>query len=303
MSIPVVPTRLLGTSLLVAAAASWGLGTVLSKYALGGYPASLLLPFQLLCSAVLLGVFLLVTKEPVRSVQRPLRMSLLGVLNPGVAYALGLVGLSYIEASTSVVIWATEPVLIVVMAFVILREPLSGWVVACLAAAMLGIGLIVGAPSTGNATIGVVLTFTSVMACAVYTIVLRRMSLSDGTLPIVWIQQVSALAFAALVLLVWKLFNTVSIDPTVRETAAAVASGATYYGLGFLLYVSGLRRTSAARAGTFLTLIPAFGLLFSAVLLGERFSAIQAVGAAAVIVSMVVLTVAENRAHAAPSSS
>lgn len=41
----------------------WGLGTVLSKYALGGIDASLLLPFQLACSVLLLGAFLLVTRS------------------------------------------------------------------------------------------------------------------------------------------------------------------------------------------------------------------------------------------------
>lgn len=290
------PTSVLsGTPLLVAAAASWGLGTVLSKYALGGYPPSLLLPFQLMCSALLLGVMLLVSRQRPRDVERPARMALLGVLNPGLSYALGLIGLSSIQASTSVVIWATEPVLIVVMAFVFLREPLSIWAVACLLTAMVGIGLIVGAPSTNNATIGIVLTFASVLACALYTVVLRRWSLHDGILPVVWIQQVSALVFAAVVALTWAGLHSATIDPTGRETLAVIASGATYYGLGFVFYVSGLRRTSAARAGTFLTLIPVFGLTFSAVLLGERFTSAQAVGAVTVIVSMAVLALADAR--------
>jgi len=43
---------------LIGAAACWGLGTVLSKYALGGFDASVLLPFQLTCSVLLLGGFL-----------------------------------------------------------------------------------------------------------------------------------------------------------------------------------------------------------------------------------------------------
>ena len=295
MTTSLVGSPRLTTTFLVGAAASWGLGTVLSKYALGGFPPSVLLPVQLLCSALLLGAFLVVGHQSVRSVSQPGRMALLGILNPGISYALGLIGLTYIEASTSVVIWATEPVIIVVMAFAILREPLSSWAVGCLASAMVGIALIVGAPAAGNATIGVVITFASVTACAVYTILLRRMSLNDGTLPVVWIQQVSALVFAATVALVWSMLHTVSVSPTLQETMAAAASGATYYGLGFLLYVSGLRRTSAARAGTFLTLIPVFGLLFSAALLGERFTAVQAVGSLVVIGSMAALTLTDTR--------
>jgi drug/metabolite transporter (DMT)-like permease len=121
------------------------------------------------------------------------------------------------------------------------------------------------------------------------------MSLTDGTLPVVWIQQVSALAFALVIVLIWYGASGVSIEPSGRQTLAALASGATYYGLGFLLYVSGLRRTSAARAGTFLTLIPVFGLVFSALLLQERFTRIQMIGALIVIATMAVLTWSDSR--------
>ena len=71
--------------------------------------------------------------------------------------------------------------------------------------------------------------------------------------------------------------------------ASAIVAGALYYGVAFLLYIAGLRRTSAARAGMFLTLIPVFGLLFSAVLLGETLDTGQFVGSMVVIGSMTVL--------------
>lgn len=39
-------------------------------------------------------------------------MAWLGVLNPGLAYLLGLIGRSQISASLSVLLWAVEPVAI-----------------------------------------------------------------------------------------------------------------------------------------------------------------------------------------------
>jgi len=107
---------------LVGAAMCWGLGTVLSKYALGGIDASLLLPFQLTCSVLLLGTFLLATRSSLRGINRSMQIAALGVLNPGIAYALGLIALAHINASVSVMIWATEPVVIVLLAFALLRE-------------------------------------------------------------------------------------------------------------------------------------------------------------------------------------
>jgi len=130
---------------LIGAAVCWGLGTVLSKYALGGFDASLLLPFQLTCSVLLLGAFLLATGSSVRGIQHSMKVAALGVLTPGIAYALALIGLAQINASLSVIIWATEPVLIVLMAFVFLHERLPLTSVLCLASAMAGVALIIGA--------------------------------------------------------------------------------------------------------------------------------------------------------------
>lgn len=274
---------------LVGAAACWGLGTVLSKYALGGFDASQLLPFQLACSVLLLGAFLLATGSSARGVHRAGRVAALGVLNPGIAYALGLIGLARIDASLSVIIWATEPVLIVAMAFVFLRERMPLWSVLCLASAMAGVALIIGAPAHTASWTGVVLTFVSVMACALYSILLRSMDLTDGTLPVVFLQQASALAFAVVVLVVAQGWSIATIHPSASEVVSAIVSGALYYGVAFLLYVAALRRTSASRAGTSLTLIPVFGLLFSVLLLGEALNPAQLLGSAVVIGSMAML--------------
>ena len=274
---------------LIGAAVCWGLGTVLSKYALGGFDASLLLPFQLTCSVLLLGAFLLATGSSVRGIQHSMKVAALGVLNPGIAYALGLIGLARINASLSVIIWATEPVLIVLMAFVFLHERLPLWSVLCLASAMAGVALIIGAPFEGDSLTGVVLTFSAVLACALYSILLRRMDLTDGTLPVVFLQQISALAFAVVVLFIAPGQSLGTINATPSQVASAIVAGAFYYGVAFLLYVAGLRRTSAARAGMFLTLIPVFGLLFSALLLGEALDTGQFLGSIVVIGSMTVL--------------
>ena len=278
---------------LTGAAACWGVGTVLTKFALDGFDAPVLLPFQLTCSVLLLGVFLLATGSSVRGIRHPVKIGALGVLNPGIAYALGLTALAQIDASVSVVIWATEPVLIVLLAFAFLHERLPMWAVLCLASAMAGVGLIVGAPSEAGSLTGVVLTFAAVLACALYSILLRRMDLTDSTLPVVFLQQASALAFAVVVLVAAQGGSWGRSDATVTQTLSAVAGGAFYYGVAFLLYVAGLRRTSAARAGMFLTLIPVFGLVFSSLLLGETMDARQLVGSVVVIGSMATLAIRE----------
>ena len=287
----------LSSAYLIGAAACWGMGTVLSKYSLGGFEASRLLPFQLACSVLMLGAFLMVTNASVRGVQHGGKVAVLGILNPGIAYALGLVGLTQIDVSVSVIIWATEPVLIVVLAFAFLRERLALASVVCLASAMAGVALIIGTPAHVASLTGVVLTLISVIACAVYSILLRYMDLRDGTLPVVFLQQASALAFAVVVLIVTHGRSATAVHASPSQVVSAIVAGALYYGVAFLLYVAALRRTSASRAGMSLTLIPVFGLLFSVLLLGEALGAAQLLGSAVVIGSMAVLA----RRSASPS--
>jgi probable blue pigment (indigoidine) exporter len=282
-----MPVRPRSAVFLVAAALFWGLGTVLTKYALNGFTSTTLLPLQLMCSVALLGAAVAVRKERLDFTPENRRAALLGVLNPGIAYALGLLGLARIDASVSVVLWATEPVLIMILAVLILRERVKPASALALLIAMLGVLLIVGRPSGTATVVGVLLTLAAVTACALYSIVLRRMHLVDGTLPIVFMQQVTALAFALLVFAVVSAIQDLGpTSPTSLELGAAVAGGALYYGAAFWVYVSGLRRTTAARAGMYLTLIPVFGLVFSWLLLDERLNVAQVLGAVLVIGSL-----------------
>jgi len=112
--------------LIVLATACWGGGTVLSKQVLDRGVAPLtLLAIELAASSLLLVLGALVLG--VRPDWSPTlaKLALLGVLNPGIAYALGLLGLVTITASLSVLLWATEPVLIMLLAVLLLRERIA----------------------------------------------------------------------------------------------------------------------------------------------------------------------------------
>jgi probable blue pigment (indigoidine) exporter len=289
-------------ALLVPAMLCWGLGTVLTKYALSGFTPLTLLPFQLVCSVTFLSVLLWLTGQTpqLRVVNR--RAALLGALNPGVAYALGLLGLARIDASVSVVLWATEPLLVVLLALLVLHERAGQSTLIVLFLAMLGVALIIGTPMGPASPLGVTLTLAAVTACALYSVLLRRMHLTDGSLSIVWAQQVVALLFAATVLTVVGLQEGLSWQATSLEVGAAISAGILYYGVAFWLYVSGLRLTTATRAGMYLTLVPAFGLIFSWALLGERLDLHRVIGAVVVISALAAMTLARGQGEGQPSN-
>ena len=107
---------------LTGAAASWGLATVIAKSALAEIPPVVLLPVQLAASVVLITPVLLARRRQEPGTKKLGRLIGLGILNPGISYALGLVGLVYITASEAVLLWATEPIMIMALAAAMLRE-------------------------------------------------------------------------------------------------------------------------------------------------------------------------------------
>ena len=257
---------------LIGASAAWGLGTVLSKSALVHFEPIDLLIVQLGASVAAMSLVLAFTRN------RPSRPSAmwsvagLGVLNPGLAYLLGLIGLSMTSASLATLIWALEPALIVVAARLILGEPVTGKIIGVAVAGFAGVALVAVGPVSGSLT-GGLLILAGVGFCALYAVWTRRIVSSGSVLFVVFCQHAVALGVAL-------IFATISgyrpmaalADAPWAATASAVVSGVLYYGVAFFLFVGALRRVSAAVAGLYINLVPVFGIIAAYLLLNERLS-------------------------------
>jgi drug/metabolite transporter (DMT)-like permease len=276
--------------LLILAAAAWGVGTVVSKRAVDEIPPFTLLPIQLAASLVVLVVLMRATRMPLRG--SPPILARLGVLNPGVAYALGLAGLTWISASLSVLLWALEPLLILLLAGLFLREGITPRLVGLSLVAAAGMVMILFDPASGGQWPGVVLTLLGVGCCAVYTIVARRfVDTSDSTAQVVLAQQAFALGFAAVVAAISAVLGG-GIRPeswSAVALASAVASGVLYYAAAYWFYLSALRHVPASLAASSFYLIPIFGVAGGALLLGDRLEPIQWLGVVVVAAAVALI--------------
>ena len=273
---------------LVLAAGCWGLGTVISKAALDEVPPLTLLPIQLASSLVVLGVLMWRTKVPFRG-SGPALLGRLGLLNPGLAYALSLVGLLTITASLSVLLWALEPLMILFLAAVFLGERITPGLVVLSLAAVGGMALIVFDPTGTGQALGVVLTIAGIVCCAAYTVITRRfIPEARETSQVILAQQAYALGFAlALVVAVGLLGGAIAPEAlTPVGLASAIGSGALYYAGAYWFYLGALRHVPASLAALSFYLIPIVGVVASAVLLGERLDVRQWIGAAIVLAAI-----------------
>jgi probable blue pigment (indigoidine) exporter len=297
---PAPPTAV---AALVAAAACWGLGTVASKQIVDDVAPLTLLPLQLAASCVLLFLVTLVRRERFAWTPPMRRLAALGVLNPGIAYALGLVGLTTITASMSVLLWALEPVLILLLAALVLREHIPPTLAASVAVAIVGVLLVVYQPGATGEAVGIALTLLSIGFCALYSVLTRRQMLDDSSLIVVLTQQAAALGFAVVLATIVGLAGGAGWELGGLGAAVwlgAAASGILYYGLGFWFFVTGLRQVPASYAGAFLPLIPVFGVA-AAYLTGERLDPRQWLGAVIIVAATVGIAVRQRAAAASGS--
>lgn len=293
---------------LVAACAFWAAGTIVSKLLLGSVAPVLFLIIQLAPSAVLLLAIMVLRRVTLPRGRALFLVLFLGVLNPGLAYTFSMLGLVTTPASVATLLWAAEPIMIMVLAGLFLRERVSGGMLVLASTAALGVFLASGAasklPALGT---GAALILLGVASCAIYTVVSRMIVETHDALAIVALQQAAGLACA---LAIWPLelkspaiTEIMSLDLAV--VTGGVVSGLMYYAAAFWLYLKALRDMQASRAGLFFNIIPVFGIALAAIFLGERLTALQWFGAVLILTSVAAiqrLWRRENQTVAMPSA-
>ncbi|MBM3520398.1 MAG: DMT family transporter, partial [Alphaproteobacteria bacterium] len=220
--------------------------------------------------------------------------ALLGVLNPGISYSLALLGLVTVTASTAALMWAAEPLLIVALAALMLREPVTFRLAAIIAGGLVGVVMVAGALSGAQLGMGEIagtlLILLAVACCALYTVLSRRLTATADPVATAMVQQVAGLLGCLAVLALgpfggWPDLVVLPIDLLIY----AMLSGLLYYAIAYGLFLSALRVTPAGIASGYYNLIPVFGVALAYVFLGERLSGTQAVGAAFILISALFL--------------
>ncbi len=299
-------SRLLPVICLVTSSALWGAVTVLNKALLAFVPAIPLLAIQLAASGAALLAFVGLRRLPMPTLRAAVPLALLGVLNPGLSYSLALLGLVTVTASTAALLWAAEPLLIVALAAIILREPVTPRLVAIILAGLIGVTLVTGAlsgASIGRAElVGTALIMLAILLCALYTVLSRRLIASADPVVTAMVQQAAGLAWCLLAMAFGPFGGPPEVAALPWNTLAyAVLSGLLYYALAYGLFLTALRVTPAGIASGYYNLIPVFGVTLAYVFLGERLTGPQMAGAALILVSALFLVRLTAGAESGPS--
>lgn len=283
-----------GVAAATLAALCWGSATVMSKYALDDVSPVSLLTLQLTASTVFLWVVVWLRRIAVPPLMALAPIAILGLLEPGLAYLLGLIALTDVGAGSATLILASEAIMIVILSALLFRQIPGAMFVVLSVVAFGGLVVALGLWDAGNeqnGIFGVSLMFLATASAAFYVVLSGRIAGTQHPIVAVSAQQSVALA-AVLLILPVEIFGTdagTSMPKSAETWFVVITSGIIQYGIAFSFYMYALSKIPANLAGSFLNLIPVFGLSIAFVTLGESLSMIQLAGAAITILALTVI--------------
>jgi len=271
---------------LLAVVVIWGLNFTISKWSLRAFPVLGFTALRFALASVLLGAVLWhregTLRPPAGSV---LRLSALGVVGNTVYQLCFIVGLSITTASNSALVLASMPAMVAGLAFAFRLERVTARAAEGLALASVGVILVVAARgvSFGAGTLlGDLLSFFAVICWAVFTLGVRHLPRGISPLAITtWTMVLGTPVLVALGL------------PSLLRMDWGAVSGLAWAGLiyssllslvvAYLLWNSSIRAIGSSRTAVFACMTPLVAMGSAAVILRERPTPVQLIGAVAIL--------------------
>jgi drug/metabolite transporter (DMT)-like permease len=296
---------------LAIASSCWGISVPLSKKAVDVVPPATLLSMQLLVSIIFLWAGILLRRQPVLVLTRPAtrrdlyQACLSGVLQPGVAFLLVTLGLLLTSANEVALLDAIEPIIIMAMAFVFLKERISGIQYLCAITALLGAVLVMlphvdSMAVSAQGLLGDLLVLAGLCVAGSYVILSRGLIAAYDGLHLAAVQQSAAWVFSVVALIVAGLLGIQPIPATAMTGEIifiVILSGLLQFALPFWLYLLALRHMRASVTALFLPLIPLSGVITAYFLLGETLSVGQWFGALLIILAVLASSLLNKGSH------
>ena len=277
--------RSVGALLALTSASCFGVMPVLTKvvYDDGAGPVGVL-SVRFTLAAVLLLLLARWRGEAMPHGRQLGALALLGGVGYVVESACYFSALSRISAGLTALLLYLYPALVVVLSAVVLRHRPSRVAVGCVVVATLGTALTIG-PVAGGQSVGVLLGLAAAASYALY-IVLSSQAISG----------VGPFATSAVVMgscaAVYDAFAVATGAELPHSSSAwAALAGVTVLGtvVAVAAFFAALPLLGPSDTAVLSTLEPVVSVAVAAVALGERLSALQAVGGALVIAAVVVL--------------
>jgi drug/metabolite transporter (DMT)-like permease len=284
----------LGYVLAASAALFWSTLGILGKiaYALGADPITLI-TLRAALATLIVGIAMVLTNTKqfkIKGRDIPFFVAY-GFFGVGLNYIGYFYALQFTTVATAITLLYTYPALVVVTAFFMFHEPITGRKVAALALSFLGILVTTFGLSSSNLSWdirGLMFGLLAGAANAAYTLAGKRSQVTYSALTVLFY----SFLFGALTLCGFYLVElgpTLNISTQIMVLIVAIAFVPTLMGYG--LYTLSLRFTEAGRSSVTSSIEPAAAIFLAYLFLGEIITPIQLLGTGLIILGAIILQV------------
>lgn len=270
----------------VTIGAIWGFTYVAVKWGLRYTgPMTLGLLRVTLGAAALLTLARTLSGPMPRSPRLHVKLALIGLLGVALFIALLNIGTARVNAGTAALIVYSQPLILAALAPLVLHERISRVQVAGVLLGMLGLVLVVSSRLAGGG--GSWTGYAALLGCALSwsfsTVLFKKLA---PEVSLLWGVALQVTYSVPPLLLASVAAEGVRMSVTGSLVAIAVFLGACASGLAYVLWFNLLTAASALVASVSVLLVPLFAALFGAVILGEHWTVISALGAFCIIGSI-----------------
>lgn len=224
---------------------------------------------------------------------RPLELIAIGGMGLAICQGLIFVGLEHADATTAGIIIALIPIITMILARLILAEPMGPWQAIGSMLAFLGIVVIIvkGSPAALlrlDLNPGELWIVAGTFFFSLYTVLLRRAKFDLDRLPLL----VLLLGAAVLTALPFYLFELASDERSTLDGSGLIALAYVAIPGGALMYYlfnRSIEALGASRAGVFLYVQTIFIAVLAYLILGEQLQPYHLEGAALIIAGLLLV--------------
>lgn len=276
--------------LMIIALTMWASSFTAAKYAYQMFDPAITVQLRLMIAGLIVAPLFI---KHYATVEPSLRKKLWGLsfLIFPIGIFVQFIGLSYTSASSAVTIIGTEPILVLLLGFLLFKQKIAWYDWLLSVVAFLGIGLLVlGSKSDGAVDLfGLALVFIAgigfTLSIHLGQNIMKQLAPNIYT-AIILVQ--GAILCLPLTLILTKSWQ---INFSWASLFAVIYLGVGCSWLAYKLWNIGLEKTPTHISGMLIALEPVIGVIIAMLLLGERMSVLATVGCVLVIGSAMLSTV------------
>ncbi len=269
----------------------WGCLYVLSKFVLDKLPL-----FTVACLRYVIAVAVLLTVVHVRKLGKIEKgdwkyVFMVGFLGYFLSLGAQLIGTKLSNASLASLVNSTNPVFIMVMAAVLLKEKLTVRKILSILLALAGVYIILGGGAAGAQWAGIVISFFSVVLWSFVSVYVRKITQKYPPLLVTAYGMLVA-AVCNLPIAAVELARTEQVSFDAQALVALLAMGVFCTGAAHLLWNQSLSMLEASTCSAFYPIQPLVSVVLGIVFLGERVSVSFVAGSILIVIGVLVCVAA-----------